>query len=336
MIISKLKIISFTPSFHKGKLIFNNLSSRDAPAGIIMRNPTLLGYSKLYIADSLCNNYKNIIIQNLGEPVRFPADSSFILIDEETINNFPLQENEDFLFIGAPNVSQFQYITNGLVFYINGQITEILTGRAGSVGGLIYGIHNLTIWEGHRYVFYMREYDWWEINNLSGFCIHDQIFFGYSIWKIPDTDPQIDLYIHWHGPNASYVLYIGVGGIAECIKIDKYWENGSDTPVNFCCEFNILQNSTWNAVYINLRQDKFYQNDSYKNAYSSFYDGEPYRWIDRIKFIVWDYPIYFGDFFLINFPSGYYNPIFANPAANTSLRKGIWAFLGKGNFYWEI
>jgi len=317
---------------HRAKILTDNLGYKETLGGFILRHSYIFRFCELYVADPLCERFENLTIHSTKYhyALRFPDDTSFVLIGGETAKALPVSDTQKFLFVENSQTIQYEYIEGGALLYINGLGQEIFTRTNGTVSSG----ENYTQWEDHRYALYLEPDAYLEVNNLSAFCIHDQLFFGFSIWRIPDTNPKVTLYIEWRGLNASYKLLNSLWPSSERIKIEKYWDGGSSTEVDFTDTFYAIKNSTWNAVYMNLRSGRFCQNGASYPA-RSYYDGEEARWFEKIKFVVENDPIYFGCFILINFPSGYFDYLLSHPGWFPYDQDAIWNWLGRGNFYWE-
>jgi len=334
MIISRTKVESQPTIFYKGRLLTtNNLSNRDKTFLIILRDPSILSAKDLFIASSFSEYFGSLRIYKEDDdlPLRYPSDTSSVLGNSAKGIYIPHSKKERLLYIQQRGALQREYITNAALIYINGLVVEILQNKT----GVISSSHNYTIYSGRRYAIYMEDGDYWEINNLSAHSSGDQIFFGFAFWLLPDTDPEINLYINWRGQNASYSLHKIFQTDLECVEIKKYWDGHSQTELSYCCGFGVWQSSQWNTAYWSMREGYFCRNKDYWYYPITYWDNESERWFDKVKFVVQNDPIYFGDFFLINFPSNTYR-IFATPTYPPKHQWDIHDLLGSGNFYWEL
>jgi len=300
---------------------------------IILRSPSILSTKDLLVASSFSEYFGSFRIYKEEDnlPLRYPSGTSSVLGDSAKNIYVPKSERERLLYIQQRWAQQREYITNGALIYINGLIVEIFQNKT----GIFSGSYNYTTYSGRKYALYMEDGDYWEINNLSAHSSGDQIFFGFGFWLLPDTDPEIELNINWRGQNASYSLQKLYGLDLECLIIKKYWDGQSSTEVNYCCGFSGgWRDSQWNTAYYSMREGYFCRNTDYWYVKKSYWDNEAERWFERVKFAVNNDPIYFSDFFLINFPSGTYQ-IFATPTSPPKHQWDIHDLLGSGNFYWE-
>ena len=333
MIISNIKIESALLPFHKvEKLETNNLSApRDSTFLLMLRDPNILSAPELFIASSDCTYAGTLPIEvENSSPLLYPSDTSSVL--GESADNICFYKRDERYLYMHKSTKRRDPIVGGAFIYINGLIKEVFQNKVGTISSS----HNCTIFEGRKFARKLDSYDYWKVDNLSIHCVHDCIFTAFVFRRDePDTQPTVNLVVEWDGLNASYCLTNWLTGSSECVRVEKYSESGYENLFAVCKDFYEIWNSTWNAVYLNLKDGCFYQNDRiYQDAYSSFTDGEEERWFRSIELSVYDAAIYFSDVLIANLPSSS-NHLFTNIRSDYNQRKKVYDLLYRGNFYWE-